>query len=140
MTTSQESADIISRYKKTTEELETQLLRALGRNQRLFDALTLYGEHLPTCKLRLVAVEPLCGCDCGLVEAMTKVDAVEEDTSETMTVYPHYWQDDGVWEFDANGWKPGIKPVEMPRALVEKYKACLATLASLSGRIRSLAL
>jgi len=43
-------------------------------------------------------------------------------------VYPHWWHDDGTWDFDANTWKTGAQECEVPDELLENYKAAQAQL------------
>jgi len=59
--------------------------------------------------------------------------------SQKMTrIYPHYYQDDGTWEFNANEWKDDTKSCELPTALVKEYKETQKRLTELSAQIKDL--
>ncbi len=40
-----------------------------------------------------------------------------------MKVYPHYWIDDGRWEFTANEWKENAQEVDIPDEVLKEYEA-----------------
>lgn len=53
-----------------------------------------------------------------------------------MKVCPHYWMDDGSWEFDANEWKDDAEFFEIPDDVVENYKRAQRNLEAASAAVR----
>ena len=72
----------IERYQSVVKELEERLNKACRRNMQLYDALTMYGNHLPDCFVAQNKDAATCACTCDLVAVMVHAESPQPHGKE----------------------------------------------------------